>query len=316
MKKTLAILLAVMMLLSTTAFATSASVDTITNGTADWFEDGENTDTNADIDVREGSSAVRYKDDAEYDIEGEMATEIWLQVEASGQIDVTVPLVLVFQTNIDGGDATSPDAYKITNYSTADLVVTKIATTLVAEDDTNNTQPMAMVAYSTTNLGEDQYAAQLSVDGGAVELGKDETGTYDLYTDATETTVLHEKDRTMGGLFEVKKATAAGDAVDTPISVAMKTGKLSFVTSRNVDDVKDDGAIEDEMDTLKGVQLMTITYTVAIDTSDAIGETITTVDTMDDGGNIYYVERYGDETEHGKLVENTTSGATKDANDE
>lgn len=183
-------------------------------------------------------------------------TELWLQVDATGQIDVTVPLVLVFKTDIDGGSATSPNTYKITNNSTADLVVTNIE---VAEEAKSEANPMTLVAYSATPT-EDQYKVQLSVDNSVVK-GTGSTGAFDLHTTS------HEVDAIAGGLFELKKATAEGVGTSTIVTADMTTGKLSFVTSRTGDD---------ELDTAKGVKLLTVTYTVAVDTSDAIGTTITT----------------------------------------
>lgn len=188
---------------------------------------------------------------------GAVNTELWLQVDAEGQIDVTVPLVLVFKTDIDGGNATSPNTYGITNNSTSDLVVTEIKT--VAENKTA-AQPMTLVAYTATPT-EDQYKVQLSVANDVVK-GEGSSGAYDLHT------ASHTNDAIKGGLFELVKPEAnATEGKFTQITADMATGKLSFVTSRTNND---------ELDTTKGVKLLTVTYTVAVDTSDAIGTNITT----------------------------------------
>lgn len=262
MKKTLAMLLAVMMLLSTTAFAAS---DTIINATQPAWDDDGNETNNADIDVFD---SVHYSDALtdQWDEHGEMATELWLQVDATGQIDVTVPLVLVFQTNIDGGNATSPSEYKFTNWSSADLVVTKIEVAHVGT--AVNTQPMTIDAWdANANIKRDHYMAQMTV-GANVDLGTNETGIYDLAT------TLHDNDRYEGGLFELTKGdTDASTGADTAVEVAMRTGRLSFVTSREEED-DEDTLMEDVMDTDKGIHLLTITYTVAIDSSDDFGEII------------------------------------------
>jgi len=228
MKKFLALILATLMLLSCTAFADNMSVSVGKDDIAK-FEGTTNT-------------AKSQK------------TDIWLQVEASGQIDVTVPLVLVFKTNIDGGSATTPNTYKITNNSTADLVVTKIDTAVTLKSDTN---PMTIVAYTATPA-EDEYKAQLSV-GADVDAPSTENGKFDLSVASYSASALQ------GGLFEIKKATPAGVGVVTPIAVDMATGKLSFVTTHESEGV---------LDTDKGVHLMSVTYTVAIDTSDAVGADI------------------------------------------
>lgn len=301
MKKVFALVLSLMMILcSVSALATEvAETDTIVNANGGEFENN--------VDVR---GSIRYRDDADNDISGEAATELWLQVEASGQIDVTVPLVLVFQTNIDGGEATSPDAYKITNHSSADLVVTQIKVTDV--ETVNEDQPkMEKVHWSEkTTLTEDQYMAKLTVVDEKT-LGANQPGEYDL--DGTYTAERH-----LGGIFELAKA-GKNDyekGTDTPIALSMKTGRLSFVTSRVETPKTDEGQMDDAMDNTKGVQLLTITYTVAIDTSDAYGEEITTNANVDDEGNLLDVARDGDTNEHQKIQENTKSGATKDKADQ
>lgn len=230
MKKFLSLVLAAMMLLScTVAFAAGET-----------FEVRETDDKWTGTDVASINTPE---------------TELWLQVDADGQIDVTVPLVLVFKTNIDGGSANTAETYKLTNNSTADLVVTSIAT---AVEDKSASNPMTMVAYSATPT-EDQYKAQLSV-GSGVALGSKNESAWDLRT------ATHSNPALDGGLFELKKATPNGAGTPTVVKADMTTGKLSFVTSRTEADV---------LDTTKGVKLLTVTYTVAIDTSDAIGSLIT-----------------------------------------
>lgn len=177
-------------------------------------------------------------------------TELWLQVEASGQIDVTVPLVLIFKTDLDGGSATSPSSYKITNNSTAPIAVTKIKRTVEAQSAAN---PMTLVGYEATP-GEDEYKVRLSVDGGNWDLEQAE----------------HSRAAQNGGLFSVpKQAANDGNSGETVIQATMATGKLSFVTGRDA---------SNNLDPTKGVKLMTVTYTVALDTSGAIGEEITSAD--------------------------------------
>ena len=307
MKKVFALVLSLMMILcSVSALATEVTdADTIVNGSATFLETGETGD--ADIDVR---GEIRYRDEGKFDISGEAATELWLQVEASGQIDVTVPLVLVFQTNIDGGEATSPNTYKITNHSSADLVVTQIKVTDVKTEA--NKQPMTKVAWLDV-LKEDQYKAKLNVDKNVVTLGKGQSGEYDLKQET------YTAERHQGGIFELRKAEADKyeEGTDTPIALTMKTGRLSFITSRTEKTPKDDKSqLNDAMDNTKGIQLMTITYTVAIDTSDAYGEEITNNVNVDDEGNLLDVARDGDTNEHQKIQENTESGATKDGADQ
>lgn len=167
-------------------------------------------------------------------------TELWLQVDASGQIDVTVPLVLIFKTNIDGGSATTGTSYMIQNNSTAPLVVTKIE-----RQDVGSSQMTLKNFAAPSALGEDEYGVQL-------EAGS--KGPWDLMT------ASHSATRENGGLFGIPKQVANSEtAGETVIKATMNTGKLSFITARDGQD----------MDTTKGVKLMNITYTVAMDTSAA-----------------------------------------------
>lgn len=291
MKKVLALVLSLMMILGSVS-ALAAGVDTIVNGDQD-YETG--------IQVRE--TDVRYNDTAINDISGQAATELWLQVEASGQIDVTVPLVLVFQTNIDGGSANTSDKYRIINHSSADLVVTKIAVTDVTTE--TNKQPMTKVNWSdTVALQEDQYMAKLTPVNAT--MGKDQPADFDL-----NAAKAYTGDRHKGGIFELAKAPANQNETGTPttIDLSMKTGKLSFVTSRK--ETTSDDQLNDQIDTMKGIQLMTITYTVAIDTSDAYGETITTADTAAKT----VLSGADDTTAHTKVTPRENSEAVKDNKD-
>jgi len=295
MKKILALILAAMLVLSCTVALATTTYDTdygYTDGdqeakakgtnpgaskveannktieTADvkWMDESS---TNADMDV---GVDVRYsKSDEKNQDHATAKTEMWLQVDATGQIDVTVPLVVVFQTNIDGGSATSPSAYRIINYSSANLCVTKIEVS--AEAKATGTNPMTLKAYSTETLVQDEYKAQLTAKGQA---GKKEGGTesVDLKFDML-TTKAYENPASRGGLFQLAKGDTDGKTGNTSdkygtitdMEFAMSTGKLSFVTKQ-----QDNG----DIDYTKGVKLLTVTYTIAIDTQDAIGAAVTT----------------------------------------
>ncbi|MBR6525265.1 MAG: hypothetical protein IKT57_04785 [Clostridia bacterium] len=228
-------------------------------------ESAVTTDVNAEITIYEKNDEEiisRYDSDSTTATETAAApsvhTEIWLQVDADGQIDVTVPLVLVFKTNIDGGKATSPSEYKITNHSSADLVVTKIERVIEEE------RLMTLVSKDTATLGENQYKVKLS----STKQHPSYTGTEDVTYD------LHANNISDDNRGLIYLPSDAGDDYatgrDTNLKVEMETGKLNFVTSRIVEDNKDMG-----MDTTKGVKLLTVTYTVAIDTYNAKGVKIT-----------------------------------------
>lgn len=248
MKKFLSLVLAAMMLLSCTAALAANATFTVNTPTSQYDSDSTTATETSD-------SAVN--------------TEVWLQVDAQGQIDVTVPLVLVFQTNIDGGETTTSNSYKITNNSTADIAVTKIGAVTVTESEA--TQPMDLVAYGNAALTTtDTYALKLNV-------AKKEADTtnhrlahaaYELDVQSIEnsSTSADVKD---GGLFQVYKG---GDTAATVITASMKTGPLSFTTLRK------DGTNGSELDTTKGLKLVTLTYTVGIDAQNAIGDTITVDD--------------------------------------
>jgi len=241
MKKLISFLLVIMMLcsMSVSAFATD--------------------------DTKIGSSAKRdsFTDET---ATGDVNTELWLQVDADGQIDVTVPLVLVFRTNIDGGKATSPGAYSIANMSSSDLVVTKIET---KTETTSN--PMTLKEFNTTTLARDEYKVQLTVPDGVTLGVDDDDKTTQLNNGWDLSTPTHENDKLYGGLFELAKPESGDTLKSTRIIADMETGSLSFVTTRNEDATTGaDAGMNNEY----GVKLLTVTFTVAIDTSDAIGEEI------------------------------------------
>lgn len=275
MKKGIAMMMAAMMLMTgTNALAAS---DTITNGKA---ADGSSGTTISAYDT------VQYADDAGLDQSGKMATELWLQVDASGQIDVTVPLVLIFQTNIDGGQANTASSYKIRNNSSADLVVTSIETANAEKTG------MTQVAYKDSGLAQDTYGVKLSV-GSDVEVGTDAFNPWDLNTKS------HKNAAIDGGLFKLKKAESNGNGTDTIVDITMNTGKLSFVTSRTS---------KDALDKTKGLQLLTITYTVALDTSDAVGEIIKGADgsPLTAAGDVQEISPNGSDTVTGILDSSNT----------
>lgn len=241
MKRILALVLAVMMLGSVTAFAAS--------GDAAEVQHFEKVDEKS----------------------AKQETDVWLQVEAAGQIDATVPLVVVFKTNIDGGKASAPTNYAIVNHSTANLAVVEIAAQ--AQGDV-----MGLVDYdATANLNDaaykDKYMVQLAAGSGSWDLNKGP----------------HKGNPVEGGLFEV----LIDDADGTPITLDMSTGRLSFITGH----VKD--GEDQKLDETQGLKILQITYKVAISTKTGleggdIGGTknVTTYEQATDGTYTEKTEAY------------------------
>lgn len=223
MKKLISLLLVLMMLcsISTAAFAANTSIG-VTDG-------------------------VKYHDTDVASI-NTAHTDLWLQVAANGQIDVTVPLNIVFKTNIDGGAAMEPTNYGITNNNNAPVKVTSVE---VDVDHTNRTV-MTLVPYTTDTVDnktlydfekDDQYMVKFYpesvVDG------------FDLYN-------------TAGVNFDLDAAPDrvtinADDDNKTEIDVEMATSPLTFVT---------------KTDTSYGLKLLTVKYTVALDATEQVGTEI------------------------------------------
>lgn len=251
MKKLISLFLALVMLMSCATVLAESTDENATMTVGDPVSHYATENVNAGADAADTPS---------------VNTEIWLQVDAAGQIDVTVPLVLVFKTNIDGGTASSPEAYKMTNNSTADIAVTSIK---VNPETTNAAaQPMTFVAYDSA-MSTDQYGLKLSVEETEADPANHRAahGAYNKdmfnFTENADTA-----DVMAGGLFQVFKGAT------TRITALMKTGPLSFTTQRKAGT---DGA-PSELDTTKGVKIITITYTVGIDAQNAIGTVITNDD--------------------------------------
>jgi len=226
------------------------------------------------------------------EISATQKTDVWLQVEASGQIDVTVPLVAVFKTNIDGNmgqEKKISKNYVITNNSTAPLAVTKVEIQDHKADVTVNgkTSNMTMVdtlnqkvydQYKLTFFPEDHNtrtgskgsiwtAAQnvgYAPTDPAYQTSRTFTKNGDLYTLDSGSTALDQK----MGLWTIERKTYEGDKAvgkESYIQLGLETSPLSFVTELKD---KDASAVEN------GIKLFTITYTVKIDDSYAVGEDI------------------------------------------
>lgn len=240
MKRLIALVLVVLMLGSTAAFAADDNASlTVGDDSANFLSNGTTAS---------------------------QKTDLWIQVEAAGQIDVTVPLVLVFKTNIDGGYATTGTNYAITNNSTSDLAVTTIALDVESQTEDNTVNPMALVNAGST-LAEDQYEVQLEVEDVVNSQGETvETEPFDLYDIETATDSAISKPALEGGLFVLPSADDQNNSDNiTVIDVQMKTGKLSFITAHSA---------ENDLDETKGVKLLSVSYTVAINTATGIGEAI------------------------------------------
>ena len=235
MKKLVAIaLVAIMMLSCVTAFATS-------NTTVETVSDPKHFKQN---DAHNGAT---------------QSTDIWLRVKAEGQINCTIPLVLIYQTNIDGGEAstgTGADAkYKITNNSTANLAVTDIDVSTVGSK-------MTLVSNSTDLKSLiDNYWGTITIAGDRVRSGDPYVG--DFYTHKTSSEIK----AVAGGYFFIPKKTSSGAGV-TVIDAKISTSPLDFITAQKADD--------GTMDITKGLHLVNVKYTVAIDGYASSDDTITT----------------------------------------
>lgn len=257
LKKWTAVLLAAMLLMGT---AMAASAPTPTQGTN--MSVVVNTTTSQYDSTNTSATATSSPS---------VNTQLWLQVDATGQIDVTVPLVLVFKTDIDGGKAaTGTDGtYKITNNSTAPVVVTSIKAT---DDDTTVSSTsasgakMTLATYNESSMAQDNYGVKLTVADGKFGTQNDSTD-LDLHGTTTTAATRAAKD---GGLFKIGSSTNDNTKI---INAQLVTGKLSFVTVRAT-------GTTDTMDEKKGVKLMTITYTVGLDTSTAYGTDIPTANEL------------------------------------
>lgn len=221
MKKTLSLLLALVMLCSIGSVALAAR-------------------TTGSLEVKGLTS--QYQNDYSSDNPAKVETELWMQVKAEGQIDVTVPLLLVFTTNIDGGKASVANNYKITNGSTANIAVTGLKVEENVSVDPSTT--MKLVEYDAlVTPPKDQYGVQLTpATGTALDLFEYKEGSVTFSP------------------FIVPKGDATAN--EKIIAVDMITGPLSFVTTHD-----NTGALDAE----KGVKLLSITYTVELDTTTGIG---------------------------------------------
>lgn len=245
MKKFLAMLLAAMMLLSSVGAMAEVQDDST-------------------LKIKPAVNSRFYSDST---TEGEVDTELWLQVAADGQIDVTVPLVLIFSTNVDGGKATEANNYKIVNNNDrSSISVDKIE---VKRNDNNS--HMTLVDSNNTgwnNTTRDQYYVTLKPSTtytGSDATANDvlETQVYDLYIAANTQYSKNGENEKSESLFRI------GENSSVKLTANMVTTPLTFVTGIT-DEANDTYLIKgegeaDAANSGKGIELLTITYTVALE---------------------------------------------------
>ena len=258
MKKIVSLILALAMILSCTAVLAAETGSTGTNM------------TNEHIGAQENFAI----DDPTTKTSASQSTDIWLQVEAAGQIDVTIPLVAVFKTNIDGGTSTIGSNYKMINNSSAAIKVAKVVVTDQNVNVTTNGQPTANMTLVKAFTGKyDEYTLTMKPTDYYTEPywktaeNVAEFSASNPYTkDSKQGNTYVEKK----GLWRVEKSDkAAGGKDESYIELVLTTSKLDFVTLQK-DTIKngDVNTIED------GVKIVTINYTVMIDDSEGVGEDI------------------------------------------
>lgn len=207
-------------------------------------------------------------------------TDIYVKVRATGgQIDATVPLIIVVSTDISGTTtALTPSNYGITSYSSVDLRVTNVAVTVSAPDASTNVEwvlanptdlgfaatrwsgaafaandaAMNTVLNSKTSNGA-KNAIALTLKGLVLDAANDLTTIQNsAATDAAANTT-----------FKIAKINpTANDGTEIkqtlPLDLQVRTSKLNFVT------------YTDDTDTTraaKGVHALKITYTIDADVS-------------------------------------------------
>ena len=249
MKKILALILAAMMLLGGAAMAASNMTEEHVGEQKDFVKTGD-----------PATSASQ-------------STDVWLQVEASGQIDVTVPLVVVFKTNIDGGSASTGNTYKIVNNSSAAIKVTEVSVTDIQEQFTQNgvTENMTAVEsltggyneYTLTMLPTDQYTDKAwEAAKGVVDVDGDGSATFKKDTAGNVYKIASSTDAQAKGLWRIEKKDDTKETDESYINLTLSTSKLSFVTNQKS---------VNETDVENGVKLFNVAYTVKIDDSTAVG---------------------------------------------
>lgn len=239
MKKFLALIMAVLMLLS----CANALADVVYTGTQEAFSKTQTSAT--------------------------QQTDVWLQVTADGQIDVTVPLVVVFRTNIDGGTYATDTTYKIVNNSSAAIKVTQVAITDQNAVVTTNgvASNMALVEATSQTVYDQYFLTMQPTDRYNTPLWTTALNIAATASGFTKTDKTYTKtaDETQGqGLWRIEKKND-GDTDESPITLSLTTSKLSFVTKK-----ADTTVPKNEY----GVKLFTVAYTVKIDDSTNIGAAI------------------------------------------
>ena len=291
MKKFLALLLAAMMLLScTSALAVEISpVKSGNNGVAISFTengtDPDNPDSatdNSKLEIDQEHISRYVKEDG---TEGTVSTELWMQVDASGQIDVTVPLVLVFSTNVDGGKATEATNYKIYNNNVRNsIAVDKITvaqdsqgvanTTFVSKTEFEDLDDNARDYYYVILEPEVVAAADIKVSDNQTTLKSLAMNTqvhveeYDLHEAQSEDKYNETADKATSLM-------TLGQGGEINLKPTMVTTPLTFVTT-GYNETENGDADE----ATKGIKLLTVTYTVGLKYNTVTGADITGTDVV------------------------------------
>lgn len=275
MKRILALLLAALMLLSCTALAESNPAPTFNpekGKDAISFTPGSLTgNDDSNLDIKTGYISRHYQENG---TEGDVKTELWIQVEANGQIDVTVPLILVFSTNVDGGTATAATNYKIYNNNARNsIAVDKIVVENTGSAKMNFVDSDAFDALDLN--ARDYYAVTMDpivADGTATNKGTDnsldmktydhKTEVYDLFKAIGEEDTDYDEsgaDKTHVALMTL------GQKGIMNLNPTMKTTPLTFTTTQATDNAESAQI---------GVHLLNVTYTVALQYTSGQGGSI------------------------------------------
>ena len=266
MKKLTAIALALALLFSLSG-AALATGDTGNTSTVEIKDDNYTK--------YDGSSNATSADDMFQDVNGasQQETDVYVKVRATGgQIDATVPLIIVVSTDLSGTTkALTPQNYAIKSYSGVDLRVTNIGVTVSAPDASTgvewalaNHTALALSNAWDTDFETDDAAmnAKLNVMTGngaknAIALSLKDL-VLDVNNDLTTIQNAAGSDPAADSTFKIAKIDNTTPVQTLNLDLQVRTSKLNFVTYR------DDA---DTANLAKGVHALKITYTIDADVS-------------------------------------------------
>lgn len=271
MRKPMAFILALILLFTMSGAALASSINT------------SKAELQGGYEAYNGSSNATTAKDMFIDKNGDsqQETDVYVKVRATGgQIDATVPLIIVISTDISGTTkALTPSNYEIKSYSSVDLRVTDIDVAVSAPDQSTGVEWVLADSSVLDDIGASGIGRWDSVEGNDSTWNAklNSMTTYgaknaialslkglvlDAENDLTDIDDIDPLDgKAADNTFMISKINSTETVQSLDLDLQVRTSKLNFVTYNETP-----GSSNGDPD--KGVHALKITYTIDADVED------------------------------------------------